>query len=346
VDDNLKWTVLPDKGVAVQGLAWADTNWPHLWRLPDSAMSKMPRGVAGQALFAAGGVMRFITDSSQLHLKAESVSEYGGQGQGVDLYVDGTFWHTVPVTEAGESVISCYEGCERGPRDIMLYLPHRRELRISAIGMDTGATVSAPAAPPDSRPLVLYGSSVAQGAGASRPGMSYGNILARRLGVQLINLGFGGAGKAEPEVVDLVASIKASCFLLDLGKSYGMQPAAPYLEMLRHIRNAHPETPLICLTPIFSTREQHDPDYANLSRHTRDVVLEAVDTICGAGEANTVVVDGLRLLGPDDADGLSSDGVHPSDLGYERIARGLVESVSRAVGMAALVTGPTKGESA
>ena len=42
----------------------------------------------------------------------------------------------------------------------------------------------------------------------------------------------GGAGKAEPEVVDLVARVEAGCFLLDLGKSYGRQDAAPYVEIL------------------------------------------------------------------------------------------------------------------
>ena len=325
MDSNLRWTALPNQNVTLGGLAWAGSNWPHLWRLPENAMARMPDGVARQALFPAGGVMRFSTDTTQLHLKAESVSEYAGQGQGADLYVDGSFWHTVQIATSEESVVTCFEGCDRGRRDVALYLPHRREIRASAIGLDPDTVPSPSSSRPGGRPLVLYGSSVAQGAGASRPGMSYGNILARHLGIDLINLGFGGAGKAEPEVVDLVASVDACGFLLDLGKSYGRQSAPPYLEMLRRLRSTHPEAPLICLTPIFSTRESHDPDYESLSRHTRKVVLEAVDRIRDTGESNTTVVDGLRLLGADDADGLSSDGVHPNDLGYERIARNLVE---------------------
>lgn len=46
-------------------------------------------------------------------------------------------------------------------------------------------------------PIVLYGTSIAQGACASRPGMAWGNIVSRSLEIPLINLGFSGNGKLE-----------------------------------------------------------------------------------------------------------------------------------------------------
>ena len=315
-----EWIRLPDDRVALSGLAWADGNWPSLWRLPADAMDRMPDGVRSQALFPAGAKIRVSTDSSQLHLEARSVSEFGGQGQGLDLYVDGLFWHTVPVTASQETTVCCFEGCSRSQRDIALYLPHRREVQITAIGLDGGAEVAARAIHHESRPVVLYGSSVAQGAGASRPGMSYGNILARDLDVDLVNLGFGGAGKAEPEVVELVGDIDACCYLFDLGKSYGRQPADPYTDMLGRIRSLRPEVPMVCVTPIYSTREGHDPEYAELSRHTREVVHAATDELLQKRDPNLSLVDGLELLGREDSDGFSSDGVHPGDLGYQRMA--------------------------
>ena len=56
-------------------------------------------------------------------------------------------------------------------------------------------------------PVVVYGTSITQGANASRPGMAYTNILSRRLNVEFVNLGFSGSGRGEPEVAEVIAGI-------------------------------------------------------------------------------------------------------------------------------------------
>ena len=155
--------------------------------------------------------------------------------------------------------------------------------------------------------------------------MSYVAILARRRGVDFVNLGFGGAGKAEPDVVELVTQVPARCYLFDLGKSYGMQSADAYIAMLAAVRAAHPETPIACITPIFATRELYSAEYAERSRHTRDVPRLAFSERVEAGDSNLHLIEGLDLLGPNDADGFSSDGVHPNDLGHFLIAQRIEE---------------------
>jgi len=149
--------------------------------------------------------------------------------------------------------------------------------------------------------------------------MTYEAILCRRLNLDYVNLGFGGAGKAEPEVVDLVAELDACGFVFDLGKSFGRQPAEVYGAMLDTIRAAHPEVPLVCITPIFSTREFYDAEYADLSKHVRDVMCEAANPRMQAGDGSIYLVDGLESLGAADADAFQ-EGVHPTDLGFARIA--------------------------
>ena len=53
-------------------------------------------------------------------------------------------------------------------------------------------------------PIVLYGTSIAQGACASRPAMAWANIVGRKLEHLLINLGFSGNGKLECEIIELI----------------------------------------------------------------------------------------------------------------------------------------------
>jgi hypothetical protein len=120
-------------------------------------------------------------------------------------------------------------------------------------------------------------------------------------------------------VVDLIRRVEACCYVFDLGKSYRTQPAGVYAEMLRRVRAAHADVPLVSITPIFSTREFYNTRYIELSRHVRDMVTSATRERIDAGDRNLRLVSGLELLGPADADAFQ-EGVHPTDLGFVRIA--------------------------
>ena len=52
---------------------------------------------------------------------------------------------------------------------------------------------------------MFYGTSITQGGCACRPGMAYTNILSRQFNVEVINLGFSGSGRGEPEVARTIA---------------------------------------------------------------------------------------------------------------------------------------------
>jgi hypothetical protein len=152
--------------------------------------------------------------------------------------------------------------------------------------------------------------------------MSYLAIMARRLDIDFVNLGFSGSGKGEREVVSLVSALRACCFLFDLGKSYGRQPESVYSEMLDAVRSQHPETPLVCITPIFANRELYSSEYRDLSEYVRGVVRTAVSRRRAARDPLVHLVEGLELLGPEDAD-CYHEAIHPTDLGYARLAERL-----------------------
>jgi hypothetical protein len=332
------WRPFTDDGLECAGLAWLEQNESALWRMPQQVMSSLPKGVQTQARFAAGARLQVRTDSSALHLRLRLIS---GAASGLDLYVDGAFWRTLPVpvpvpgSGHAEVDVECYSGAARQMRRIEIYLPLRHELQIEAWAIDEGAQIAPD--PAHDTPLVLYGSSVAQGIGAARPGLSYAARLGRLLDRTLVNLGFGGAGKAEPDVVDLVQQIEASCYLLDLGKSYGRQDAGPYTALIRTLREAHPPSPVLCITPIYSSRGLYEPGYDELTRHTQDVVRQA----CATFDEDELVqiVEGESLLSATETDHLTGDGVHPNDLGHTQIAAHLLPRVRQILG----TSNPTSG---
>lgn len=322
---TVQWIAVSDSRLQICGLPWFEENEPLLWRLPKSSVEELPSAVARLMRFSAGARIRFASNTSSLRVRldASRVHSFGNMSpigsRGLDAYVDGTYWGSATVTGEGEQELTFFQASPAKPKEICIYLPSYQEVTVLSIGVDAGAEVGAPAPFAGRLPIVFYGSSIAQGASASRPGMSYEAILARRLNLDYVNLGFSGSGKAEPEVVDLVRRVDACCYVFDLGKSYRMQPADVYGRMLRRVRTAHPEVPLVSITPIFSTREFFDGSYTELSRHVRGVVTSATRQLIDAGDRHLHLVDGLELLGPADADAYQ-EGVHPTDLGFTRIA--------------------------
>lgn len=324
MESSIAWVGFPDKRLKVYGLPWFEENAPNLWRFPGHMLNEMPEGVCTQARFPSGGRIRFRCDGSRLLVRVKGLS--GHTGHGIDLFVDNSYWKTGFVADSKETEILFFSGVEKRKKAIDLYLPYRQDIIILAIGVDSDTDITFPISFEPERPVVFYGSSVAQGVGAGLSGMSYEAVISRRLNVDFVNFGFGGAGKAEANVVEMVNQVEASCYILDLGKSYGMQSSEAYETMLQTIRLSHPDTPILCITPIFSARENYDSVYADLSHHTRNVVRQSA-----AGLDNVYIVDGLKLLGPADSEGFSNDGLHPSELGFQRIAERLLPAIRQRV---------------
>jgi len=65
------------------------------------------------------------------------------------------------------------------------------------------------------KPIVFYGTSIVQGAAASRPGMAHPAILGRRLDWSTIDLGFSGNAQCELEIAGLLAELDPAVYVLD-----------------------------------------------------------------------------------------------------------------------------------
>ncbi|MBT6150108.1 MAG: hypothetical protein HOH74_32000, partial [Gemmatimonadetes bacterium] len=122
------------------------------------------------------------------------------------------------------------------------------------------------------------------------------------------------------------------------GKSYGRQDAGPYTAMIRTLREAHAHAPVLCITPIYSSRGLYEPGYDELTRHTQDVVRQACATFID--DDLVQIVEGESLLSATETDHLTGDGVHPNDLGHTQIAARLLPQVRQILGS----TNPTSGQ--
>ena len=178
---------------------------------------------------SAGLIIRFRSNSAKITVRytvggAMNMPHMPSTGvSGVDLYAknsDGTWLWSAGRFSFGDTVVYQYTGID--PKDIYhnhgreyrLYLPLYNSVRWMEIGVpDTSSLSFLPLRA--EKPVVVYGTSIAQGGCASRPGMAWTAILGRSLDRPLINLGFSGNGRLEKELTGLLTEVDASLYILD-----------------------------------------------------------------------------------------------------------------------------------
>ena len=121
---------------------------------------------------------------------------------------------TVRVTRVAYSFeqIDYEAGCEE--YEWHLYLPLYNTVENFRMAVEEGCRLEW--VPRDERqPIVVYGTSIAQGACATRPGMAWTNLVERELRYPVVNLGFSGNGKLEAELFALLDQIDAGVYIID-----------------------------------------------------------------------------------------------------------------------------------
>lgn len=340
-DNTLHWMPVVSPHIDVAGLPWFQQNRGEFWRLPVRSKDSFPKEVWNLAQDPSGGRLRFRTDSSTVALHLEWPHPPGmrnmhffGQS-GVDLYVGETYWGTaVPDKDAAPGKVyehTYFKGQPRIMRDITIYLALYSPVRVLEIGLDENAATESPRPFAVAKPVVFYGTSITQGGCASRPGMSYQAILGRRLNVNHVNLGFSGNGKGEPSVARAVADIDAAAFVLDFAQNNPdvdslAQAYDPFIGILRE---RHPDTPILAITPIYAASEAGGSER---NEQMRALIRKVVSRRIASGDIHLQLVEGTDLLGPSRVDGLV-DGTHPNDLGFQWMAEGLAQRLRKVLGL-------------
>ena len=340
-DPSLRWMPVTSAKIEIAGLPWFQENHGEFWRLPVRSQDSFPKEVWNLAHDPTGGRIRFRTDSSSIAIRLEWPHPPGmrnmhffGQS-GVDLYVRNTYWGTaVPDKDAAAGKVYehvYFKGQPRVMRDITIYLSLYSPVKVLEIGLDKDAAVESAAPYAVPAPVVFYGTSITQGGCASRAGMSYQAILGRRLNLNHVNLGFSGNGKGEAAVARAVAEIDASVFVLDFAQNNGSVEslAEVYDPFIGILRERHPDTPIVAITPIYAASETTGN---RRNEQMRSLIRSVVSKRIAAGDAHLQLVEGTDLLGPSRVDGLV-DGTHPNDLGFEWMADGLAERLRKILGL-------------
>ena len=296
----------------------------------------------------------------------------------VDVLIDGERQHSHVLTngdyleldlQTGSSTLSPgtpervqISALKAGEKTVEVWLPHNEQ--VDLIGLRTDAPV-VPAIT-EKGIWLHHGSSISHGSNATAPTSTWPAVAARRGGVQLHNLGFGGSAVVDPFMARVMRDTPAEMISVKLGINVvnldvmRLRSFVPAVHgFLDTIREGHPDTPLLLVSPIFCGIHENTPgpgmiDPRSLGtdrvqfmatgapqgtmngRLTLSVIRDALTeiTVARSNDPHLRYLDGLSLYGAADAEELPLlDGIHPSTEAHARIGERFAELALRPGGL-------------
>lgn len=315
------------RNLLMVGKACSSKEYYH--RLDTALFKDLPPKIKYLSTFSCGLAIGFMTNSSVIAAEWEVKPDKPSPNlsaiahKGLDLYIERNgIWEFAgvgkPELNSTRSKSIIVQEMDDTPKKCLLYLPLFSETKILKIGVEEGSEIVALPYPFEKKVLV-YGSSIVHGAEASRAGTTYVAKLSRRAGIDFINLGFSGNARMENSMADCLADIKADAYILDcVPNATAQQISERTAYLVETIRNKHPEAPIIVMQSIAMDIGNFNLKIKSDLRIKDETIRNEVEKLCKRGVKKLYFIEGKDLIGKDHEG--TGDGIHPNDLGFERMA--------------------------
>ena len=267
---DIEWHSIRNAPFSTYGVYFSEEEGLYR-RMPKNIADATNEGVSVLSKHTAGGRIRFATNSPYVAVRVEEPFEppyphMTIEGKmGVSLFADKKFVggimpsyaQTVEADGArGGSGTLVFDGIKypygvaEKTYQMEIFLPLYSPVSAVYIGVKKDCLLQSAVAYQHTKPVLFYGSSITQGACASKSGDDYVNRLCRALDTDILNLGFSGNACGEQVMADYIAAQDASVFVLDYDHN---APTAEHLRnthfpLYKTVRKANPTTPIIMMT--------------------------------------------------------------------------------------------------
>jgi hypothetical protein len=198
------------------------------------------------------GVYDVLVDG---HLHAQLTAP-GGDVISIDLTTGAT------ETRAGQPHTLRIADLAAVPKTVEIWLPHDETTQLVALRTDAAIEP----VPTSRRVWLHHGSSISHGSNAAHPTGTWPALVAAQAGVELVNLGFGGSAYLQPFIARTIRDTPADLISLKLGinivnsDSLRLRSFTPAVHgFLDTIRDGHPDTPLLVVSPILCPIHEDTP---------------------------------------------------------------------------------------
>ncbi len=304
-------------------------------RVDSSGWAAMPSAVKKLYSYPSGMSVVFRTDSRHIYARGHTLGRRRSTNipaiarSGLDLYImkEGK-WLFAGAGKPGECehFAPLCVNMDASMKECMINLPVYDELLGLEVGVEEGARIEAIPSPYAAR-VVFAGSSITNGSGVSRPGMTYPGRIGRALMVETPNLGASGNFRLEPFFAEILAGVQADAIVLDAFSNPSAEQIADRLmPFVAAVRRAHPHIPLIFLNTLVRPRGNFNLKVRAEEEAKREAAESAMREV-------TATFDGVYFINPgmpvgDDGEA-TVDGIHPTDMGFDRILSYILPVIAR-----------------
>ncbi|WP_326957730.1 GDSL-type esterase/lipase family protein [Amycolatopsis sp. NBC_01286] len=240
-----------------------------------------------------------------------------------------------------------FAGLGDGRKDVEIWLPHNEITELVALRTDAPVET----VPARGRVWLHHGSSISHGSNAATPSETWPALAATAAGVDLVNLGFSGNALLDPFTARALRDTPADLISVKLGINVvnadlmRLRAFGPAVHgFLDTIRDGHPDTPLLVVSPILCPihertpgpgdfdhealaagevrfRATGDPAETAAGKLTLEVIRAELERIVAARQdARLHYLDGRALYGEADfAEFPLPDNLHPDAAAHRRI---------------------------
>lgn len=313
----------------ISGRAWNAEQKADFARMPERMQAVMPKKVWNLSRNSAGLSVRFLTTSETITVKYTLESQAGWKNMapinhsGIDLYsrdVNGNqhwvgnhmAWHFGDTVSVTFSNLKPRNAVHRG-LEYEVFLPPYNTVTSMQIGVDEGSKFRFLEESAE-RPIVIYGSSIVQGASPSRPGLMWATQVKRHLDYPVVNLGFSGSAYMEPALFEAMGEITARAYVLDpMPNSYrlGEDIYNRMVAGVKYLRGKN-SAPILLVEHAGAVDSITRRDIGQAVREGNAWLRKAYDALKASGIDNIYYLSS-REIGMDEDSYI--EGVHPNDIG-------------------------------
>ncbi|MBI3227634.1 MAG: GDSL family lipase [Mycolicibacterium cosmeticum] len=314
----------------LRGCAWpavGDVPYP---RADPVQARRLPADTWLAAQLPAGVRLEMIGDATGIEIEyATQTDELGYRGDGAGR----TFCVWRGGRQIDEQPVGLGHGAVRldlaaGVDPAIVYLPEGMKPTIMSLRARDGELRPAPALPR----WIAYGDSITEGWSASSPARSWVSIVGRECGLDAVNLGYAGAARGEIVVAEQIAALEVDVISVAYGTNcWTTIPHSADMvrsitdAFLRIVRSAHPDVPIVVVSPITRPGAELTPNRLGASQAELRAALE--QAVLATPDPLVHLVGGRDLVDPE----LLRDGIHPDDAGHQLLADTIGRELTHAI---------------
>ena len=299
-----------------------------LYRFTEKQMALYERVNTGfwEKSFGTAGVrLEMDTDADTLDLHYHTRAASSRRFYYFDVFVDGVMVKHFGHEDIKQAFSTLHVDLPAGTHRVCVYLPNLAAATIQSLELSDDANFK----PVERKTkLLAFGDSITQGYDARFASQSYANLLADKLGAELVNMGIGGE-VFRPELVDAEMNYSPDIVTIAYGTNdwSGQErerTEACSAQFYANVRKAFPNAKIFAITPIWRA-DNHRVTKVGVFEEGREIVRAAARAV------GATIIEGDGMI-PHLPEVCSDAYLHPNDYGFKFYANALYDAIAAHLG--------------